>query len=176
MATAGDLYTASAIYAIVNRETLDMYVGSAVAVNRRWSRHKHDLEKNVHACKHLQNAYVKYGAAAFDWEIVEFVGCKDDLIQREQFWIDFLRPVYNKHKIAHSCLGLTRSQQARDNMRKAQLGQKQSPETIAKRATALKGTHRPLEVRAKISKSHFGIRPSAESRLKMSESAKRRVR
>ena len=30
---------ASAIYAIVNTVTRDMYVGSAVAVNRRWNAH-----------------------------------------------------------------------------------------------------------------------------------------
>ena len=167
---------ASAIYAIVNRETLGMYVGSAVNVAQRWRRHTHDLRKNVHACKHLQNAYLKYGADAFDWEIVEFVEHKENLIQREQFWIDFFQPAYNKRRIADSCLGLKRSAEARENMRNAQLGRKQSPETIAKRAAALRGRPRPPEVRAKISASHVGIRPSDESRAKMSESAKRRAK
>ena len=167
---------ASAIYAIVNTVTRDMYVGSAVAVNRRWNRHLHDLRKNVHACTHLQNAYVKYGADAFDWEIVQFVKDKIDLIPREQFWIDFFRPVYNKRKIAASCLGLTRTPEAKERMRQAQLGRKQSAETIAKRSAALKGKARPPEVRAKISASHKGIVPTAASRAKMSESAKQRAK
>lgn len=166
----------SAIYAIVNRETLGMYVGSAVNVAQRWRRHTHDLRKKVHACKHLQNAYLKYGAGAFDWEIVEFVEHKENLIQREQFWIDFFRPAYNKRRIANSCLGLKRSDETRENMRNAQLGRKQSPETIAKRAAALRGKPRPPEVRAKISASHLGMRPSSESRAKMSESAKQRAK
>jgi group I intron endonuclease len=166
---------ASAIYAIVNNVTRDMYVGSAVAVNRRWNAHLCNLRKGGHHCEHLQNAYRKYGPDAFDWEVVQFVENKEELIKHEQFWIDFFRPAYNKRKIADSCLGVKRSQQARDNMRKAQLGRKQSPETIAKKSAALKGKPRPPEVRAKISASHVGIRPSAESRIKMSISAKQRV-
>ena len=153
-----------------------MYVGSAVAVNRRWNRHKHDLRKNVHACQHLQNAYLKYGEEAFGWEIVEFIDRKEDLIRREQFWIDFFRPAYNKRKIANSCLGLTRTPEAKEKMRQSQLGRKQSAETIAKRAAALRGKPRPPDVRAKISASHVGIRPSSETRAKMSESAKRRMK
>ena len=164
----------SAIYAIVNTKTSDMYVGSAVDVARRWRRHIHDLRKSIHACKHLQNAYHKYGAAAFDWEIIEPVARKEDLILREQVWLDFFRPSYNKRSIANSCLGLRRSLETREKMRRAQTGRKQSPETIAKRAAALRGKPRPPEVRAKISASHIGIRPSAETRAKMSASAKQR--
>lgn len=167
---------ATAIYAIVNNVTRDMYVGSAVAVNRRWAAHMCNLRKGKHHCKHLQNAFGKYGADAFHWEIIQFVEEKTDLIAREQFWIDFFKPAYNKRKIANSCLGVKRSAQARENMRQAQLGRKQSPETIAKRSAALKGKARPAEVCAKISASHVGIRPTAETRLKMSNSAKRRTK
>ena len=165
---------ASAIYAIVNMKTSDMYVGSAVNVAQRWRRHIHDLRKNVHACRHLQNAYHKYGADAFDWEIIESIQQKEDLIPREQVWIDFFKPAYNKRRIANSCLGIKRSPEAREKMRQAQLGRKQSPETIAKRAAALRGRPRPPEVRAKISASHVGIKPSAETKAKMSASAKKR--
>jgi hypothetical protein len=59
-------------------------------------------------------------------------------------------------------------------MAQAQLGKKQSAETIAKRSAALKGRARPPEVRAKISAGHFGIVPNDQTRAKMSESAKRR--
>lgn len=167
---------ASAIYAIVNQATRDMYVGSAVAVNRRWAVHKSKLRANTHHCRHLQNAFRKYGDDAFDWEIIEFVEDKTQLIAREQFWIDFFKPAYNKRKIANSCLGLKRSDEARSRMAAAQTGRKQSPETIAKRAAAIRGRPRPPEVRAKISASHVGIRPSEEARAKMSAAAKRRCK
>ena len=164
----------TAIYAIVNTKTFDMYVGSAVNVAQRWRRHTHDFRKNIHACRHMQNAYHKYGATAFSWEIIEFVDRKEDLIQREQVWLDFFRPAYNKRRIANSCLGLKRPPETCEKMRQAQIGRKQSAETIAKRAAALRGRPRPPEVRAKISSSHIGIKPSAEARAKMSASAKQR--
>lgn len=167
---------ASAIYAIVNQRTKDMYVGSAVDIKRRWRVHVSQLRNNKHHCQHLQNAHIKYGVNAFDWEIVEYVEDKNSLIQREQIWIDFFKPTYNKRTIANSCLGLKRSAEAKLKMSLAQKGKKQSAETIAKRAQSLKGRARPLDVRAKISVSHLGIVPNEATRQKMSESAKRRVR
>ena len=167
---------ASAIYAIVNQATRDMYVGSAVAVNRRWNAHRCQLRAGKHHCLHLQNAHAKYGETAFDWEIVEFVDDANNLLAREQFWINFFQPTYNKRKKAESCLGYKHTDEARQRMADAQRGAKQSPETIAKRSAALKGRARPDEVRAKISASRIGIRPNAETRAKMSESAKRRKR
>jgi group I intron endonuclease len=166
----------SAIYAIVNQATRDMYVGSAVAVNRRWSAHQSQLRKNKHHCKHLQNAHIKYGEKAFDWEIIEFVDDVNKLIEKEQFWINFFRPTYNKRAIADSCLGLKRSKESRLKMSVAQTGKKQSEATKAKRSALLKGRPRPLAVREKISASHIGIVPNEASRAKMSESAKRRKR
>ena len=167
---------ASAIYAIVNQTTRDMYVGSAVVVNRRWNAHRCNLRKRKHHCKHLQNAFVKYGEQGFDWEIIEYVNDPAKLIQREQFWLNFFQPVYNKRKIADSCYGVKRSQESRQKMAAAQLGRKQSAETISKRSAALKGRPRSVEVKAKISASHMGIVPNEVTRAKMSESAKRRNR
>jgi group I intron endonuclease len=167
---------ATAIYAIVNQHTKDMYVGSAVDTKRRWRTHSSQLRNNKHHCQHLQNAYAKHGAEAFDWEIIEYVEDKNNLIQREQVWIDFFKPAYNKRTIADSCLGLKRSPESRLKMSLAQKGKKQSIETIAKRAQSLKGRARPIDVRAKISASHFGIVPNEATRKKMSESAKRRVK
>ena len=167
---------ASGIYAIVNRVTKDMYVGSAVNIASRWRVHKHHLTHNTHHCKHLQNSYNKYSKDVFDFEIVEFVDDKSKLIAREQLWIDFFGPTYNKRKLADSCLGIKRSAEVRAKMSAAQKGKKQSPETIAKRAAALRGRSRPPEVRAKISASHMGIRPSEEVRAKMSLAKKGRLK
>jgi group I intron endonuclease len=158
----------SGIYAIVNNATNNMYIGSAVNLDRRLRVHKHYLTHDKHPSKHLQNSFNKHTASNFTFEIVEFVDDKAKLIPREQIWIDFFKPAYNKRKLADSCLGVKRSEQARANMAFAQTGKKQSPETIAKRSAALKGRPRPMHVRAKISASHFGIKPSEAARLKMS--------
>ena len=166
----------SAIYAIVNNVTCDMYVGSAVAVNRRWNAHRSQLRNGKHHCEHLQNAHAKYGEDGFDWEIVELVPNAINLIAREQFWLDFFQPTYNKRKIADSCLGVKRSAASRLKMSAAQTGKKQSEEAKFKRSESLKGRARPLAVREKISASHIGIIPNEVTRAKMSESAKRRKR
>ena len=160
--------TVSGIYAIVNNATNSMYIGSAVNVTRRLRVHKHYLHQGKHPSKHLQNSFNKHSDVVFSFEIVEFVDDKTKLIEREQLWIDFFKPAYNKRKIADSCLGVKRSPEARAKMSAAQKGKKQSPETIAKRIAAIKGRPRPPHVRAKISASHMGIRPSDASRLKMS--------
>jgi group I intron endonuclease len=145
-----------------------MYIGSAVNIARRWRVHKHYLEKGKHPSTHLQNSYEKHTSAVFSYNIIEFVDDKDKLIAREQVWIDFFNPQYNKRKIANSCLGVKRSDEARAKMSAAQKGKKHSPETIAKRSAALKGRPRPDHVKAKISASHIGIKPSEATKIKMS--------
>jgi len=163
----------SGIYAIVNLVTNDMYIGSSVCMARRWRMHRHYLNHGEHHCTHLQNAFRKYSADNFSFEVVEFVDVKTDLIPREQFWLDLFLPAYNKRKIANSCLGCKRSPEARARMAESQRGRKQSPETIAKRAAALRGRPRPAEVRAKISASHMGLKPTPETRIKLSLAKKK---
>jgi len=158
----------SGIYAIANHATDSMYVGSSVNIARRWRVHKHYLAKGTHPSKHLQNSYNKHSSVFFTYEIIEFVDDKTKLIEREQVWINFFKPAYNKRKIANSCLGVKRSDESRAKMSAAQKGKKQSPETIAKRSAALKGKSRPEHIKAKISASHIGIRPSEASKHKMS--------
>jgi group I intron endonuclease len=158
----------SGIYAITNHATNSMYIGSAVNIARRWRVHKHHLEKRTHHSKHLQNSYVKHTPAVFTYDVIEFVSDKNKLLEREQIWINFFKPAYNKRKIADSCLGLKRSDEAKAKMSAAQKGKKQSPETIDKRSAALKGRPRPDHVKAKISASHIGIKPSEPTKVKMS--------
>lgn len=162
------------IYAIVNLVTNDMYIGSAVCMARRWRMHRHYLKHGRHHCTHLQNAFAKYSPDNFSFEVIEFVDLPTNLIAREQFWLDFFAPAYNKRKIANSCLGSKRTAEARARMSESRRGIKQSPETIAKRAAALRGRPRPPEVRAKISASRMGLKPTAETRIKLSL-AKRKI-
>lgn len=169
----------SAIYAIVNNVTRDMYVGSAVAVNRRWSAHRRDLVKQCHYNTRLQRAYDKYGASAFDWEIVQFVDNKAELITREQFWMDFFKPVYNGRPTANSPLGTKHSAETRakmsaaakkkvfteehkQNISKAKKGICTISEEQKKRLSVLNtGKVYSAEVRAKISASLLGNKRAA---------------
>ena len=169
----------SAIYAIVNNVNRDMYVGSAVVVNRRWSAHRRDLVKQCHYNTRLQRAYDKYGASAFDWEIVQFVDDKTELIAREQFWMNFFAPVYNGRLTANSPLGTKHSVETRakmsavakkkvftedhkQNISKAKKGICTISEEQKKRLSVLNtGKVYSAETRAKISASLIGNKRAA---------------
>jgi len=95
----------SGIYQIVNLINNSKYIGSALKVSLRWNRHKSDLRLVRHPNKHLQNAWNKYGEENFIFEIIEECE-KEKLIEREQFYLDTLKPEYNKRMWARSNLGI----------------------------------------------------------------------
>lgn len=169
-----------------------MYVGSAVVVNRRWSAHRRDLAKQCHHNTRLQRAYDKYGADAFDWEIVQFVDNKAELIAREQFWMDFFAPVYNGRPIANSPLGTKHSAETRakmsaaakkkvfseahkQNISKAKKGICTISEEQKKRLSVLNtGKVYSAEVRAKVSAASTGRYYTDEAKQKISATNKAR--
>jgi group I intron endonuclease len=65
-----------------------MYVGSTTNFTNRKSRHLNDLNKGKHHSKKLQRSWSKYGADNFIFVILE--DNVENLIEREQYWIDFL--------------------------------------------------------------------------------------
>ncbi len=181
--TAGSMYATSAIYAIVNRQTCDMYIGSAVRLNRRWSEHRRALCRNLHHSAPLQNAVKKHGFDSFDLEIVEFVKDKCQLITREQFWINFFKPKYNARKIANSPLGTKHSAETRakmsasaklrgfteehkKNISLAKRGVPMSEEQKALRSRAGKGKVLSEETKAKLSVALKGNRNWAGKQVK----------
>jgi group I intron endonuclease len=162
---------ASAIYAIVNNVTRDMYVGSAVAVNRRWSAHRNLLSKQCHYNTRLQRAYNKYGADTFDWEIIQFVDDKTNLISREQFWIDFFKPTYNGRPIANSPLGTKASIETRAKMSASAKKRGFSEEHKKNISLAKKGVSTVTDAQRKLLSERARTRVfSAEERAKISTS------
>ena len=71
-----------------------IYVGSSVKIEARWSGHKKLLQKGRHTSRHFQHAWDKYGHEAFSFEIIEEC-LRDKLLEREQYWIDNLKPELN---------------------------------------------------------------------------------
>lgn len=160
---------ASAIYAIVNQVTRDMYVGSAVAVNRRWNAHRRDLLKKEHYNTRLQRAFDKHGESAFDWEIVQFVDDRTKLIEREQFWINFFQPAYNGRPIANSPLGTKHSAETRAKMSASAKKRGFSDEHRRNISLAKKGICTISEEQKKrLSELNKGKFISAETRAKLS--------
>lgn len=59
------------IYAIKNIVNGKMYIGQTINKISRWSKHRTELEKNIHHNVHLQNSYNKYGKDNFEYLILE---------------------------------------------------------------------------------------------------------
>lgn len=182
---------ASGIYEIRNVINGHIYIGSAVNVTKRWNLHICELKKERHHSGHLQNAWNKYGSDAFEFSIKELCP-KEDLIVREQHFIDTLFPEYNVCKVAGSHLGMKRSEETREKISAALKGIIRSVQTRTKLSVAGKGVKKPLrsiehrrklnaantgkkrsaDTCAKIGASKKGKTHSAESRQKISESRK----
>lgn len=77
----------SGVYEIRCLPNKKFYIGSAVNLRERWRNHIYTLNLGKHRNIHLQNAWNKYGEAAFIFTILQLVE-KNILLQTEQVWID----------------------------------------------------------------------------------------
>lgn len=82
------------IYCIKNKINGKIYIGSSKNLIKRWKTHQTQLKKNKHHCIYLQRAWNKYGSDAFEFQIIEYTKIQQ-LFNREQYWIDKLKPQYN---------------------------------------------------------------------------------
>jgi group I intron endonuclease len=103
----------SGIYQITNTINGKRYIGSSVDFQKRWTLHARRLDKNIHHCHHLQAAWNKYGADCFEFAIIERCE-KCELLTREQYYLDTLKPEYNISPTAGSRLGVKERQETRD--------------------------------------------------------------
>lgn len=93
------------VYQIRNKLDNNIYIGSTVNFSKRKSLHLCELRKNRHSAKYLQNTFNKYGEDNFVFEVLEIIEDKEQLVTREQFYIDKLNPKYNYHKTAVNHIG-----------------------------------------------------------------------
>ena len=79
----------SCIYQILNLVNGKFYIGHSQNYDTRWWEHERRLRKNRHDNIHLQRAWNKYGSENFEFILIELVS-EENLLIREQFWIDWL--------------------------------------------------------------------------------------
>jgi hypothetical protein len=122
------------IYSILNTITNEIYIGSAIDYISRWANHKNLLLSNKHYNTKLQNSWNFYGKDSFIFEIVEYVSDRNNLIIREQYYLDnILFALENDNRF---------NQLGFNTLRKAgnSLGYKHTKETIEK----MSGKNNPM--------------------------------
>ncbi len=76
------------IYKITNKINNKVYIGSSKNITYRWKQHIDSLESKKHHNIKLQLDWNKYGYCNFTFEILEIVKNNDNLLKREQYYID----------------------------------------------------------------------------------------
>jgi group I intron endonuclease len=98
----------SGVYEILNTETGDRYIGSAVNIASRLRTHIACLRAGKHHSPILQRSWAKRGEAAFQCSTL-LICSRENLLMYEQIAFDSFGPKYNIAKIAGSCIGIVRS-------------------------------------------------------------------
>ena len=136
----------SGIYQIANNRNGKIYIGSAVNLNSRFRTHLCRLKKGNHHSIYLQRAWNIDGAKNFVFIVLEHVPDVKQLIIRENYYFQTMKPEYNMAPIAGSSLGIKHSAETRRKISECQkgepngwLGKKHRPETKEKMSRAKKG-------------------------------------
>jgi len=100
------------IYKITNLINGDFYIGSTQNLYKRYYTHIRDIRSNKQSCVKLIRAINKYGESNFKFEIID--ECEpNNILKKEQYYLDLLFPKYNIAKIAGSNLGIKRTEECK---------------------------------------------------------------
>lgn len=102
-----------------NIEPEKFYIGSSSNLLHRKRQHLSMLKNNNHFAIYLQNYVNKNGIDSITFHIIEECNI-NDIITREQFYLDNLKPIFNSRLIAESNRGHKFSDKVKKNMSKAQ--------------------------------------------------------
>ena len=159
---------ARGIYKIINVVNNKFYVGSAVDLKKRKTRHFSELRTGKHNNRHLQSAWGKYGEQAFVFVVVETLTEQDDLLAAENVWLalhvgkDYcynigvnatapmmgmsgeLSPTWGRRRtdselLAQNWKGKTHTEESKEKIRVYLLGKPKSAEVRAKISATLSG-------------------------------------
>lgn len=124
------------IYAIEHVESGRLYIGSAYRFQQRWWCHQSDLRNNRHHSPFLQQAWNKYGEAAFVFKKL-LICSKEHCLYYEQRAIDAYQAADHVHGFnvcasAYSRAGHTPSAETRAKIKAGRAKQIFTPETRAK--------------------------------------------
>lgn len=165
--------SSSGVYAIRNKATGKVYVGSSSNIAVRMASHRANLIRGNHHSKRLQSSWIKHGEESFEFFVVLVCG-RENLIVYEQIVIDFFhaatRDGYNMLPTAGTRAGARNTE---DHNRKISIGKtgqtwKKPPAAVEKTASALRGRKQSPET---VAKRALGRVHSPETKEKISKAA-----
>ena len=161
----------SGIYKWTNKISNDVYIGQSIDLSKRFIRYFNLSYLKNRETLVISRALIKYGYNNFSLEILEYCDIAD-LTEREQYYLDTLKPRYNTLKIAGSSSGHKLSEETKAKISKALKG------VYVKEKSALYGSSLSEETKAlmslKKSKSNnplFGKTHTEESKELMRQKA-----
>jgi hypothetical protein len=157
------------VYRWTNKINGKTYVGSAINLGKRLGNYYSYIiiskEKRT-----ISRALLKHGYSNFEFEILEY--CKiNNVIEREQYYLDLLKPEYNILKIAGSSFGYKHTVESlakRSGQNHVFFGRAHTEEAKAKIGAVHRGKIVSEETKERIRAARIGKAHSEATRVKLS--------
>lgn len=142
MKTSSKIHGFAAVYKLINLKNGKIYIGSTKNLHKRFAEYRAYGRPKMVCGRLIELAIKKHGLDSFDFEVLEKIGDLTALVEREQYWLDKLKPFgchgYNilenaesrvgykhtertKEKLSNGLKGRTFSEEHRKNLSKANL-------------------------------------------------------
>ena len=146
-----------------------IYIGSSVNIKNRWRTHLSDFRKRRRHSLYFQKYYNKYGVSDLQFSILESCS-KEKLIEREQHYIDLLKPEFNTLKIAYSPLGYKHSEETKKKISETNIRSGHKPPSTL----GVKWGKETGKKHSEINK-RLGLKPPSRKGIKSTEESKRKM-
>lgn len=161
------------VYQIKNLMTNKIYIGSTTtSFIYRWRQHQSKLKMGKHENAHLQSSYIKYGDSSFEYTILYVGTSLEDIRIKEQEFINALDSC-NPNKGYNLDNIVDRHNRSEETKRKISASRKGK---CAGSSNGFYGKTHSEEVRNRIRQAHIGKKLSDNTKAKMSEKRKIKVR
>lgn len=168
------------IYVIENSVTGMAYVGSTTRTFReRKNEHWSALSSGDHGNPILQASWNKHRGSTFSFMIIEVVDKLEQIIDREQYWLDEYKKrgrCYNIGPAESSRFGIPHRQETKKKLSEATKRVMKSSSARKRISDSMKKLWKTEDYRRKVTESHVGTKATEESRRKRSEMDKIRAR
>ena len=161
------------VYQIRNLVTDKVYIGSTItSFIYRWRQHYSKLKMGKHEYTHLQRSYIKYGDSNLEYTVLYVGTSLEDIRTKEQEFINILDSC-NPDKGYNMDSVVDRSTRSEETKKKISLGRKGK---CSGSSNGFYGKTHTEEVREKIRQAHIGKKLSDNTKAKISEKRKIKVR